>query len=162
MQKSAGVLSVKCVFSSSDFSLFESNQRTTPHQIVVKEIIGNDAERIHYFVTEPLSFDPQKHDLAALEALIKTQIIAHLGLAPHADTEVVGMYANKFYARDGIPEATMATLKAADNLLTSYGYVVSLPELELPVYRVQFSTLKLLSVPRKSTDASDPWRLFER
>lgn len=153
---------MKCVFTSSEFSLFESNQRTTPHQIVVKEIIGNDAESIHYYVTEPLSFDPQKVDLAELEALIKTKIIAHLGLAPHADTEVVGVYANKFYARDGIPEATMATLKAADNLLTSYGYVVSLPELELPVYRVQFSTLKLVKVPDKSAAFIDPWGLFER
>ena len=153
---------MKCVFSQRDFSLFESNQRTTPHQIVVKEIIGNEAERIHYFVTEPLSFDPQQYDLAELEALIKAKIIAHLGLAAHAETEVVGSYANKFYARDGIPEATMVKLKAADNLLTSYGYVVSLPQLELPVYRVQFSTLNLLKVPDKSSRFIDPWGLFER
>jgi hypothetical protein len=156
------VASVKCVFDNSFFSLFESNHRTTPYQIVVKEIIGNDAEKIHYFVTEPLSFDPKKHDLTELQALIKAKIIAHLGLAPHADTEVVGMYENKFYARDGIPEATMATLKAADNLLTSYGYVVSLPQLELPVYRVQFLTLNLIKTEDKSALFIDPWGLFER
>lgn len=153
---------VKCVFSNRDFSLFESNQRTTPHQIVVKEIIRNDDERIHYYVTEPLSLDPDKYDKAEIEALIKAKIIEHLGLAPGADTEVVGTYENKFYARDGIPEATMAKLKAADNLLTSYGFVVTLPELELPVYRVQFTTLNLFKTQDKSALFIDPWGLFKR
>jgi hypothetical protein len=153
---------MKCVFSNRDFSLFESNQRTTPHQIVVKEIIGNDAERIHYFVTEPISFDPEKYPQVEIEALIKAQIIEHLGLNAQADTEVVGTYENKFYARDGIPEAMMAKLKAADNLLTSYGFVVTLPELELPVYRVQFTTLNLFKIQDKSALFIDPWGLFKR
>jgi hypothetical protein len=153
---------VKCVFSNRDFSLFESNLRTTPHQIVVKEIIRNDDERIHYFVTEPISFDPEKYNRLELEALVKAKIIEHLGLDPQADTEVVGTYANKFYARDGIPEATMAKLRTADNLLTSYGYVVTLPQLELPVYRVQFTTLNLFKLEDKSTLYIDPWGLFKR
>jgi hypothetical protein len=153
---------VKCVFSNRDFSLFESNQRTTPHQIVVKEIIGNAAERIHYFVTEPISFDPEKYSQVEIETLVKAQIIQHLGLAEQADTEVVGTYENKFYARDGIPDAIMAKLKAADNLLTSYGFVVTLPELELPVYRVQFITLNLFKTQDKSALFIDPWGLFKR
>jgi hypothetical protein len=153
---------MKCVFSNRDFSLFESNQRITPHQIVVKEIIGNDAERIHYFVTEPISFDPEKYPQVEIEALIKAQIIEHLGLNPQAETEVVGMYENKFYARDGIPETMMAKLKAADNLLTSYGFVVTLPEFELPVYRVQFTTLNLFKTQDKSALFIDPWGLFKR
>lgn len=153
---------MKCVFTNRDFSLFESNQRTTPHQIVVKEIIRNDDERVHYFVTEPISFDPEKFDRSEIEALVKAKIIEHLGLAEQADTEVVGTYENKFYARDGIPEATMAKLKAADNLLTSYGFVVSLPQPELPVYRVQFTTLNLFKVQDKSAMFIDPWGLFKR
>ncbi len=153
---------MKCVFTHRDFSLFESNHRITPHQIVVKEIIRNDDERIHYFVTEPISFDPQKYVQADIEALIKAKIIEHLGLAEHADTEVVGTYENKFYARDGIPEATMAKLKAADNLLTSYGFVVSLPQPDLPVYRVQFTTLNLFKNQDPSALFIDPWGLFKR
>lgn len=153
---------MKCVFTNRDFSLFESNQRTTPHQIVVKEIIRNDDERVHYFVTEPISFDPEKYDLIAIEALIKAKIIEHLGLAAHADSEVVGAYANKFYARDGIPEATMAKIKAADNLLTSYGFVVSLPQPELPLYRVQFTTLSLFKAQDRAAMFIDPWGLFKR
>lgn len=153
---------MKCVFSNRDFSLFESNQRTTPHQIVVKEIIGNAAERIHYFVTEPISFDPEKYSQVEIETLVKAQIIQHLGLAEQADTEVVGTYENKFYARDGIPDAIMAKLKAADNLLTSYGFVVTLPELELPVYRVQFITLDLFKTQDKPALFIDPWGLFKR
>ncbi|MBX9913725.1 MAG: hypothetical protein K2Y25_07505 [Pseudomonadaceae bacterium] len=150
------------MFSNRDFSLFESNQRTTPHQIVVKEIIGNAAERIHYFVTEPISFDPEKYSQVEIETLVKAQIIQHLGLAEQADTEVVGTYENKFYARDGIPDAIMAKLKAADNLLTSYGFVVTLPELELPVYRVQFITLDLFKTQDKPALFIDPWGLFKR
>jgi hypothetical protein len=153
---------VKCIFTHRDFSLFESNHRTTPHQIVVKEIIRNDDERIHYFVTEPIWLDPEKHNKVEIEALVKAQIIAHLGLAADADTEVVGTYENKFYARDGIPEATMAKLKAADNLLTSYGFVVTLPQPELPVYRVQFNTLNLFKSQDKSALFIDPWGLFKR
>lgn len=153
---------MKCVFTNRDFSLFESNHRTTPHQIVVKEIIRNDDERIHYFVTEPISLDPEKHNKIEVEALVKAKIIEHLGLAVDADTEVVGSYENKFYARDGIPDATMAKLKAADNLLTSYGFVVSLPQLELPVYRVQFSTFELFKSQDKSALFIDPWGLFRR
>lgn len=153
---------MKCVFTSADFSLFESNHRITPHQIVVKEIIGNNDERIHYYVTEPLSLDPERPDAVEVEALVKAKIIAHLGLAAGADEEVVGSYDNKFYARDGIPEATMAKLKAADNLLTSYGYVVRLPESKLPVYRVQFVTFELFKVQSKSDLFIDPWGLFKR
>ena len=153
---------MKCVFNNSDFALFESNHRITPHQIVVREIIRNDDERIHYFVTEPISFDPQKYPQAEIEALVKAKIIEHLGLAAGADTEVVGTYENKFYARDGIPEATMAKLKAADNLLTSYGFVVTLPQPELPLYRVQFTTLELFKTQDRSALFIDPWGLFKR
>jgi hypothetical protein len=153
---------MRCVFTNRDFSLFESNHRTTPHQIVVKEIIRNDAERIHYFVIEPIWLDPEKFNRDETEALVKAQIIEHLGLAADADTEVVGTYENKFYARDGIPEATMAKLKAADNLLTSHGFVVSLPQPELPVYRVQFTTLNLFKSQDKSALFIDPWGLFKR